>query len=219
MFTGIVEEIGTVEQIRRDACSAVLTVRAGKILSDLSMGDSVAVNGVCLTAARILSSGFQADVMHETLDRSSLGELRAGSHVNLERAMPAQGRFGGHVVTGHIDGTGIISEVKRDGNALWYSIKAGPELLRLMVEKGSVAVDGISLTVARVLEGEFQVSVIPHTAFATILREKRAKDTVNLENDIIAKYAERLLNLKPGESGEMAGRGGLTEQFLKQNGF
>lgn len=219
MFTGIVEEVGTVEQIRRDACSAVLTVRAGKILSDLSMGDSVAVNGVCLTAARILSSGFQADVMHETLDRSSLGELRAGSHVNLERAMPAWGRFGGHLVTGHIDGTGIISEVKRDGNALWYSIKAGPELLRLMVEKGSVAVDGISLTVARVLEGEFQVSVIPHTAFATILREKRAKDTVNLENDIMAKYAERLLNLKQGESGEKAGRGGLTEQFLKQNGF
>lgn len=215
MFTGIVEELGTIRSIRRGRVSAVLSIGAEKILSDLKIGDSVAVNGVCLTATSRDSGGFTADVMHETLDRSSLGALVPGSFVNLERAMPADGRFGGHIVSGHIDGVGKICSVRPDDNALWYTISAPPEILRYVVEKGSVAIDGISLTVAAVEPEAFSVSVIPHTAAVTLLGKKRAGDVVNLENDIIGKYVDKLLH--PAAPPPVQSK--LTLDFLAENGF
>ena len=216
MFTGLIEEVGVLRSIRRGAHSSVLSIRARGILSDLNIGDSVAVNGVCLTATTVDSGGFTADVMHETLNRSSLSALVAGSKVNLERALPAGGRLGGHIVSGHIDGTGVITARQRDDNAVWYTVSASPYLLRYIVEKGSIAVDGISLTVAGVTERDFSVSVIPHTAAVTILGDKGPGDTVNLETDSIGKYVEKLL--RPRET-ESAPSGGLTLEFLAQNGF
>ena len=215
MFTGIVEELGTIRSIRRGAASAVLSIGAEAVLSDLRIGDSVAVNGVCLTATGVDRSGFTADVMHETLQRSSLGALGPGSRVNLERAMAADGRFGGHIVSGHIDGTGTIAERRRDDNAVWYTVSASPALLRYIVEKGSVAIDGISLTVASVEADRFSVSVIPHTAAVTLLGAKGPGDVVNLETDIIGKYVERLL--RPADT--PAARSGISLEFLAENGF
>ena len=215
MFTGIVEEIGTIRSIRRGAHSSALTIGADVVLGDLKVGDSVAVNGVCLTATALLDGAFTADVMHETLDRSSLGALSPGSHVNLERAMAADGRFGGHIVSGHIDGTGTIAERRRDDNAVWYTVSASPALLRYIVEKGSITIDGISLTVARVETDRFSISAIPHTVAVTILSEKRPGDTVNLETDIIGKYVERLL--RPADT--PAARSGISLEFLAENGF
>ena len=207
MFTGLIEEVGTLRAVRRGAHSAVLSIGAETVLSGLKTGDSVAVNGVCLTVT--------ADVMHETLNRSSLGALAPGSPVNLERAMAADSRFGGHIVSGHIDGTGAITQVRRDDNALWYTVEASPALLRYIVEKGSIAMDGISLTVAAVEADRFSVSVIPHTAAVTALGRKRPGDVVNLETDIIGKYVEKLL--RPAEPA--APRAGLSLEFLMENGF
>lgn len=153
--------------------------------------------------------------MNETLSRSSLGSLKNGSTVNLERAMSAQGRFGGHIVSGHIDGTGVISSVKQDGIALWYTINTDSEILRYIVEKGSIAIDGISLTVAKVTANDFSVSIIPHTAAQTVLNSKKTGDTVNLENDIIGKYVEKFLN--PDEKKSEKSR--ITMDFLAKNGF
>ena len=215
MFTGIIEELGTIRSIRRGAASAVLSIGAEAVLSDLRIGDSVAVNGVCLTATGVDGSGFTADVMHETLRRSSLGALGPGSRVNLERAMAADGRFGGHIVSGHIDGTGTIAERRRDDNAVWYTVRTPPELLRYIVEKGSVAIDGISLTVASVEADRFSVSVIPHTAAVTLLGRKGPGDRVNLETDLIGKYVEKLL--RPADA--PAAGGGISLEFLAENGF
>ena len=215
MFTGIVEEVGTVERVQRGARSAVLHIKARTVPEDLRLGDSVAVNGVCLTVVSHHAGGFAADVMHETLDRSALADLRSGSRVNLERAMAANGRFGGHIVAGHVDGTGRIARLRRDDNAVWYTIQAGPEALRYVVEKGSIAVDGISLTVARVEADRFSLSVIPHTAAVTTLGERRTGDRVNLECDVIGKYVEKLLRT----AGPRRPEGGLTREFLAQNGI
>ena len=215
MFTGIVEEVGTIRAVRRGRSSSVLSIGARTVLSDLKVGDSVAVNGVCLTATSLDDGGFTADVMHETLDRSSLGGLSAGSRVNLERAMAADGRFGGHIVSGHIDGTGTISHIQQDDNAVWYTVQASPALLRYIVEKGSITIDCIILTVARVGADWFSISAIPHTAAVTILGEKRVSDRVNLETDLIGKYVEKLLQPAPEE----APRKGLTLEFLTENGF
>ena len=215
MFTGIVEELGVVRSIRRGARSAELSIGARTVLSDLKIGDSVAVNGVCLTATGVDGGGFTADVMHETLRRSSLGALAPGSRVNLERAMAANGRFGGHIVAGHIDGTGTITEKRRDDNAVWYTVSAAPGLLRYVVEKGSIAMDGISLTVASVEADRFSVSVIPHTAAVTALGAKGPGDTVNLETDLIGKYVEKLLF--PRE--DTPRTGGISLEFLAEHGF
>ena len=214
MFTGIIEEVGTLRSVRRGAHSAVLTIGASRVLSDLKIGDSVAVNGVCLTATRLLPDGFTADVMHETLNRSALGALGPGSPVNLERAMAAGGRFGGHIVSGHIDGTGRIAAVRPEDNAVWYRVEAAPELLRCIVEKGSITIDGISLTGASVETDRFSVSLIPHTARCTVLGYKRPGDTVNLETDIIGKYVEKLLRPAPETK-----QRGITLEFLAENGF
>ncbi|MGI5978683.1 MAG: riboflavin synthase [Oscillospiraceae bacterium] len=209
MFTGLVEELGTVRALQKTGRCAVLTIDASAILDDLKIGDSVAVNGVCLTVTSLTGKGFTADVMHETVERSGLFQLQPGSPVNLERAMRADGRFGGHIVAGHIDGTGRVRSVRRDENALWFQISAPPDILRYVVEKGSVAVDGVSLTVASVTGGEFAVSVIPHTAERTVLGSTRPGSTVNLECDLIGKYVEKLL----GKTG------GLTKEFLAKYDF
>ncbi|MCD7845767.1 MAG: riboflavin synthase [Oscillospiraceae bacterium] len=216
MFTGIIEEMGAVRAVKRGANSSLLSIGARVVLDDLKIGDSVAVNGVCLTATSVDQSGFTADVMHETLNRSSLGALTVGSPVNLERAMAANGRFGGHIVSGHIDGTGHIQSIRRDDIALWYTIEAAPALLRYIVEKGSVAIDGISLTVAAVTEKDFSVSLIPHTASVTLLGRKRPGDIVNLETDIIGKYVEKLLQPKEPAAPQSSG---ITWEFLAENGF
>ena len=215
MFTGLIEEVGALRAVHRGAHSSVLSIGARAILEDLMVGDSVAVNGVCLTATALDAGGFTADVMHETLRRSSLAALTPGSPVNLERAMAAGGRFGGHIVSGHIDGTGTVTARRRDDNAVWYTVAAPPSLLRYIVEKGSIAMDGISLTVAEVTERDFSVSVIPHTAAVTILGGKGPGDVVNLETDMIGKYVEKLL--RPGD--ESGREGGLTLEFLARNGF
>lgn len=193
MFTGIVEETGTVRNLDLAGSSGELQIRADKVLAGTRVGDSIAVNGVCLTVTRLTPEGFTADVMAETVRRSSLGQLRAGDRVNLERAMAADGRFGGHIVAGHIDGVGTIRAAVPEGNAVWITIDAPPQILRYIVEKGSIAIDGISLTVAYVDESVFKVSVIPHTAAETTLLSKKAGDIVNLENDIVGKYIEKLM--------------------------
>lgn len=174
-----------------------LFIKADKILSGTHSGDSIAVNGVCLTVTSLTGEGFWADIMPETFSRSNLGQLTAGSRVNLERAMAADGRFGGHIVSGHIDGCGKIIKIQNDGNAVRFWISTEPKILDLIVEKGSVAVDGISLTVVSVSQSDFSVSVIPHSLEQTTLAEKRAGDRVNLENDIIGKYVESLLCKRP----------------------
>lgn len=209
MFTGIVEETGVIRAVQRGAKSAVLTVEAKKVLEDVHVSDSIATNGVCLTVTAVRGGCFTADVMNETLRRSSLGSLTPGSRVNLERAMAANGRFGGHIVSGHIDGTGTVVSVRRDDIAVWYTIRTTPQLMRYIVEKGSIAIDGISLTVAAVETDRFSVSIIPHTVQETTLGEKRPGATVNLENDIIGKYVEKLMQQD----------GGMTPEFLAQNGF
>ncbi len=218
MFTGIIETVGTVKRIARGARSASLEIEAPQILDDVEVGDSIATNGVCLTATSVTARTFTADVMHETLERSSLGTLTAGSRVNLERAMAANGRFGGHFVSGHIDATGTIARIERDDTAVWYTIDAGPDVLRYVVEKGSVAIDGISLTVVRVTETSLSVSTIPHTNQQTTLPERACGDVVNLECDVIAKYTEKLLGLAPATG--TAGQGSaITMEFLAKNGF
>jgi riboflavin synthase len=193
LFTGIIEEIGSVKRVSVGGKSGSIEIAAKKVLEGTKVGDSIAVNGVCLTVTSLGSSSFTADVMAETLRRSSLGSLSVGNGVNLERAMAADGRFGGHLVSGHIDGTGTISKMQKEENAVWVHIQANSEILNLIVEKGSIAIDGISLTVAGVSDSEFSVSVIPHTAKETTLLLKKAGDTVNLENDIIGKYVQKLL--------------------------
>ena len=193
MFTGIVEELGTVRSLRRTSSESRLCIGAKKILSDIHVGDSIAVNGVCLTVVLFSEGEFTVDVMNETFMRSSLGSLRIGDEVNLERAMAADGRFGGHIVSGHIDGTARIKSIINDGNAKWYEINAGTEILEGIVMKGSVAIDGISLTVSKVTPQSFAVSIIPHTLDATVLRGKRPGDVVNIETDIIGKYVKQFV--------------------------
>ena len=218
---------GRVRSIKRGAASSVLSIEAPAIMQGVRIGDSIATNGVCLTATRVDDAGFCADVMHETLQRSSLGALSAGSAVNLERAMPANGRFGGHIVSGHIDGTGRIASTRRDDVAVWYDIEAPEAITRYVVEKGSIAIDGVSLTVARVSENGFSISMIPHTADVTALGRKRTGDIVNLECDIIGKYVERLLSsgraspvTKPHTSDRASkAQSTLTADFLASNGF
>ena len=227
MFTGIVEEMGVLKSIRKGAHSAILEIQAKVVLEDIHLGDSIAVNGVCLTATSFSPTGFTADVMHETLNRSSLASLRPGHRVNLERAMAANGRFGGHIVSGHIDGTGRITSTRRDDVAVWYDIEAPEAITRYVVEKGSIAIDGVSLTVASVSENGFSISMIPHTADVTALGRKRAGDIVNLECDIIGKYVERLLSssraspvTKPHTSDcASKAQSTLTTEFLASNGF
>ena len=221
MFTGIIEEIGKIEYIKRGTKSATISIHAENILDDVKVGDSVAVNGVCLTATTVNKTSFTADVMAETMRRSSLSSLTAGSLVNLERAMPMNGRFGGHIVSGHIDGTGVIDSFKREENAIWVTVNTEPKLLKYIVEKGSIAIDGVSLTVAYVDDRCFKVSLIPHTSDMTILTKKKVGDKVNLENDIVGKYVEKLMSTNSDDSiSKNSGKSsGLSKETLFANGF
>lgn len=216
MFTGIVEEMGKIVRVEKGAKSSRLTVSGDKIFSDLKLGDSVATNGVCLTVTSFSKGIFTADVMNETLKRSNLGELRQGSPVNLERAMIADGRFGGHIVSGHIDGTGVITKIEQDDIAVWYTIRADRKIMKYIIEKGSVAIDGISLTIAKVTDNDFSVSLIPHTAKETVLGYKKTGDTVNLENDVVGKYIEHFLSFKEEPETKSSG---ITKEFLLKAGF
>lgn len=223
MFTGIVEEIGRVERVTRGAKSSKLRIRAGTVLEGARTGDSICTSGVCLTVTGLERDCFEADVMAETMRRSKLGSLAPGSPVNLERAMPLDGRFGGHMVSGHIDGVGTIRSVTSEDNAVWLNIAADEKLLRYIVEKGSVAVDGVSLTVALVDRKGFMVSVIPHTGRETTLLRQKTGDAVNLECDVVGKYVEKLLHASIGESknGQGSEKDGarLSEAFFRENGF
>ncbi len=219
MFTGIVEEVGRVSSIKNSTNSAILTIEAEKVLEESKIGDSISVNGVCLTVTDISSKSFSADIMHESLKRSSLGELKKGSRVNLERALKLSTRLGGHIVSGHIDGVGKIKSIKKDDNAVWYCIEANEKILKYIIEKGSVAIDGISLTVAEENDKDFSVSVIPHTRAASNLSEKKIGSRVNIENDCIAKYVEKLLHLDGDISKEKSKESNIDMKFLIENGF
>ncbi len=222
MFTGIVEELGTVVSVPPAGRAGALRICASKVLEDAHLGDSIAVNGVCLTVTSMGAGAFSADVMPETLSRSSLGGLRAGSKVNLERAMAAGGRFGGHIVSGHIDGTGTVASRQADQNAVRVRIDCPTHILALIVEKGSIAIDGISLTVSGLFERGFEVSVIPHTGGQTTLLSKQVGDVVNLENDVVGKYVQRLLGTAlgkgaaGGQPGEQANSLSLPAGFAAQ---
>lgn len=218
MFTGIVEELGTVKRIVNGTGSIKLTVSATKILEDLTQGDSIAVNGVCLTAVQFTSNEFTADVMPETMKRTGLGVLKQGDRVNLERALTLASRLGGHIVSGHIDGQGEIVSMHQDDNAIFVRVAVPESLAKYIIKKGSVAIDGISLTVVDCGQKWFTVSLIPHTALITTIGFKKAGDKVNIENDIIGKYVERLLGFGAKvDSVQQPDR--LTAEFLRNHGF
>lgn len=218
MFTGIIEELGRIARIDVGSQSGKLFIEARAVLQDVRLGDSIAVNGVCLTVTSFTESGFTADVMPETLKNTNLGSLKQGDVVNLERAMAMGDRFGGHLVSGHVDGTGLIVSREPYANAVLFRISAAADLLRYMVPRGSVAVDGISLTITDVRRDSFSLSIIPHTLSHTNLQRKRVGDTVNLECDLIAKYVDRLLAWRRGEEAEADGSR-INQDFLRQHGF
>ena len=217
IFTGIIEELGVVKSIAINGASGCITIKAKKVLEGTQLGDSIAVKGTCLTVTSINSDGFSADVMAETVKRTSLSQVGKGDLVNLERAMILNGRFGGHIVSGHIDGTGTITKYTKEENAIWVTIKAPDEILDLIVEKGSICIDGISLTVATVSDQDFQVSIIPHTAKETTLIHKKVGSLVNLENDIVGKYIKKLMENNQEEQAKKAS--GLTMEMLEEYGL
>ncbi|MFZ5632896.1 MAG: riboflavin synthase [Bacillota bacterium] len=218
MFTGLVEELGVVRGISRGADSARIKIEARKVLEDSKIGDSIAVNGVCLTAVELDRSCLVADVMAETLAKTNLAHLKPGDRVNLERALRLGDRLGGHLVSGHIDGVGTIVRLERHDIATLVTISAPAGVMRYIIKKGSVAVDGTSLTVVDFSAGAFQVSLIPHTAHMTVLGLKKTGDTVNLEGDLVGKYIDRLLSFR--ETGEPGKTGrGITMDFLARKGF
>ena len=220
MFTGIVEETGTIRSLSISGMSGQIEIAAKKVLQGTKIGDSIAVNGICLTVVSKTQDSFRADVMAETVRRSSLSSCGEGDAVNLERAMAADGRFGGHIVSGHIDGTGTILSLVREENAVWVKIRTPEELIPYIVSKGSIAIDGISLTVAAVDDTSFRVSVIPHTGEETTLLRKKAGDLVNLETDIVGKYVGRLLGLASKDQNTTGEKNtGLTMEFLAEHGF
>lgn len=214
IFTGIIEEIGQINSIKRGGRSARLDIRADVVLDDVKLGDSIAVNGVCLTVNEFDRRHFAADVMPETMDKTTLGNLRPGSPVNLERAMQLGGRMGGHIVQGHVDAIGVIIQKQALDIAHIFRIAAPGDLLRYVVPKGSITVDGVSLTVVEVFSDSFTVSLIPHTSGQTVLGEKKAGDAVNLESDILGRYIEKLM--KPADDIK---QGDIDMRFLAENGF
>lgn len=196
MFTGIIEEVGKIKNISKTSSGILLTISADKVLRDCNLGDSIAVNGICLTVTKFDNDSFTVDVMNETVRKTTLYKLTQNSYVNLERAMLVNSRFGGHIVSGHIDGTGTISDIKKDGIAFIYKINTTKEITKYIINKGSITIDGISLTVISVSDTSFTVSIIPHTMTVTNLGKKKIGDMVNLENDCIAKYVEKMLDNK-----------------------
>lgn len=215
MFTGMIEEIGMVQSVVKTAKAAQISIGAKKILEDISVGDSISTNGVCLTVSAFNPHSFSADVMPETMRRSNLKGLRKGSPVNLERALRVGDRLGGHMVSGHIDGVGIIRAFEKEDNATWVTIQAADAILRYVIPKGSVAIDGISLTAAYADKRMFKVSIIPLTQRETTLLEKKVGHEVNLECDPVGKYVEKLLSSQP----ETENSSYVNMGFLKENGF
>ncbi|MGO4527591.1 riboflavin synthase [Paenibacillus sp. 2TAF8] len=221
MFTGLVEEVGQIRRIGRKGEALVLNIEASVIMDDLKIGDSVAVNGVCLTATTLEGGGFTADVMPETYRHTNLSQLQSGSRVNLERAMLSGGRFGGHIVQGHVDGTGVIGSITRDQNAVVFEIRPDNHaLFQFLIPKGSVTLDGISLTVVQTTQSSFTVSIIPHTIGETVLNMKKTGDTVNIECDILGKYVDHLLQYGKGHAGTSKDKPrSISEEFLSNHGF
>ena len=212
MFTGLSEEKGKIRRVIKSGSSCSLEIEAALVTEDSKIGDSIAVNGICLTVTEISPKAFTVDVMNETISRTSFTNLKSGSPVNLERAMKADGRFGGHIVSGHIDGTGKIVSIQKDSNAVWFEIETDKKILNGIVEKGSIAIDGISLTVAGVSNDSFKVSLIPHTMSVITFSERRIGDIVNLENDIIGKYVSKFLSPQKRNDG-------LTLEKLEEYNF
>ncbi|WP_410768314.1 riboflavin synthase [Fontibacillus sp. BL9] len=224
MFTGLVEEIGTMKSVGRQGEAMLLGISARVVTDGIKLGDSIAVNGVCLTVISFDKSSFTVDVMPQTYRHTNLMNLKQGSRVNLERAMAAGGRFGGHIVQGHVDGIGTILHTSHDQNAVVYEIEpAKSSMLKYIIPQGSVTLDGISLTVVKAVEGRFSVSIIPHTLAETVLAFKRPGDTVNIECDVLGKYVEHLLNYGSAQSGMQSDRVGnessLDLEFLSKHGF
>ena len=217
MFTGLVAELGTVQRLARQGNSYHLTVGAQKVLTNLKIGDSVAVNGACLTVVRMDEGGFTADVMPETVRLTNIGSLQPGSKVNLERTLRLCDGLDGHIVSGHVEGLGTISEQRPEGIAVVVTIATPPELLKYIIKKGSIAIDGISLTVTEVTDTSFSVSLIPHTAKETTLGFKKVGDSVNLETDILGKYVERMLTWN--KQTQVGKADTLNMQTLLENGF
>lgn len=215
MFTGLIEEIGEIKSIEKAAKSARITIKSEKVLKDIKLGDSICTSGVCLTVTEFSSNTFSVDVMAETVRSSNLGKLKPGSKVNLERALRLSDRLGGHIVSGHIDGIGTIVDLQKEENATWVSVETTKNILKYIVHKGSITIDGISLTVAYVDDNIFKVSIIPHTKDETTLVIKKVGDEVNLESDMMAKYVEKLL--KYDES--VKEKKSMGMDFLKENGF
>ncbi|GAB3042834.1 riboflavin synthase [Virgibacillus ainsalahensis] len=215
MFTGIIEDKGTVKNIKNVSEQAVqLTIESAKILEDVNIGDSISVNGICLTVTEYSGNHFQVDAMPETIQSTSLQALKTGSSVNLERAMHANGRFGGHFVSGHVDGTGKIYGKRKQENAIYYDIQIPEELSGFLLHKGSITVDGVSLTLFAVNKDSFTISLIPHTVSETILGEKGIGDRVNIECDMLAKYVQNMLSKQfPQQKNE------IDQEFLENNGF
>lgn len=222
MFTGLIEEIGTLRQNGRRGETMVLGINASRIMDGLQIGDSVSCNGVCLTVTTIAGSMFTVDVMPETYRLSSLKELTTGSPINLERAMIANGRFGGHIVQGHVDGTAHIEQIQSNQNAVIFQIApADHDLFRYIIPKGSITVDGISLTVVSVTTTSFTISIIPHTLKETVLAYRKAGDMVNIECDVLGKYVEHLLRYQSNTANDATPqkKPSITSQFLQENGY
>lgn len=213
MFTGIVEEIGTVLKVNRGAQSFSMTIQAQKVIEDVHLGDSISVNGVCLTVTQFDDRSFNVDVMPETYMATTLHKLTSGSRVNLERAMAANGRFGGHFVSGHVDGTGTITEKKTVENALYITIQVPETFAPFLLDKGSVAIDGASLTIFHIEQSQITISLIPHTQKETILAEKAIGEKVNIECDMLAKYIAQVLKQQEKQSSH------ITLDLLEKNGF
>jgi riboflavin synthase len=219
MFTGIIEEIGAMRRIIKQGQAMVLEISGKRTLEDVQLGDSISVNGVCLTVIHFDESSFSVDVMPETFRKTSLKKLHVGDPVNLERAMAAGGRFGGHIVQGHVDSVGTITGRVPEDNAVVYHIEPQDRaILKYMIPHGSITIDGISLTLVEVSESRFSVSIIPHTLAQTILQHKQPGHEVNLEADVLGKYIERLLNFR-SVNDPVRKQGTLTEAFLAENGF
>lgn len=218
MFTGIIEEIGTVKNIVKGSRSIKLAIAARKVLENTNLGDSIAVNGVCLTVTALGRDGFTADVMPESMSKTNMGALKPGDRVNLERALTLASRLGGHIVSGHIDGTGEIIAMEKDDNAVRVTLTSVPKVMKYIVPEGSVALDGVSLTVAQLGENDFTVSLIPHTAQVTTLLDKKVGDRLNIENDVVGKYVERLLSFSD-KNAAAEKKSAISLSFLRENGF
>lgn len=218
MFTGIIEEIGIIRNIVKGSRSIKLTITAKKVLENTNLGDSIAVNGVCLTVTALGKDGFTADVMPESMSKTNMSRLKPGDRVNLERALTLSSRLGGHIVSGHIDGVGDIINMEKDDNAVRVTLTSVPKVMKYIVSEGSVALDGVSLTVAHLGDNDFTVSLIPHTAQVTTLLDKKVGDKLNIENDVVGKYVERLLSFSDKDK-VVEKNSAISLKFLRENGF